>query len=170
MPYADFRRTRPARIPGTALRRPWRQSGILIRYLRVGYSASLMKTRTGKFLLVLAVLGLVVLPVRGAFALTAPLHGADTASHCSGMQHAMHANTPASAGSGHTVEGSGHCAGHGCDGTCCNGACVHPPVALIGAVPDIPAASGDDLQLPVMHRFARCTVSPLFRPPIPLPS
>lgn len=135
----------------------------------MGYSAWVMKTRTGKLLLVLAVLALVVSPVRGAFALHA-LPCADEAAHCAGMHHGMHANTHASASSGHMVDGSGHCAGHGCDGTCCHGTCVHPPVALIGAVPRIPAVGGDDLQLPVIPRFARLAVSPLFRPPISLPS
>ena len=146
------------------------ESDSLISHLRVGYSATVMITRTGKFLLALAVFALVLSPVRSAFALTAPLHDVDSASHCSGMQQAMHPNVHTMGAGDRAVDGKGHCCGYRCVGACCQGACAHPPVALTGAVPHIPAAGSDNLQVPAIQRLDRRAVSPLFRPPISLPS
>jgi uncharacterized protein involved in copper resistance len=116
------------------------------------------------------VLALVTAPVQAAFALHAR-QSADEAAHCAGMHHAIHTNMPVSGTtSSPMVDGTGHGAGHGCDGTCCNGACVHAPVALTGAVQRISDAGAGALQSGMMHRFAGRAISPLFRPPIPLPS
>lgn len=156
-------------VCGTVRRFLWRgdTGAILICPLRLGYSAVVMNNRTGKLLLMIAVLALVTAPVHAAFALNA-MPCADEAAHCAGMHHGMRIDLRASETGGHTVDGKGHCAGHGCDGTCCNGACGHAPVALTGAFGRVSDAVADDLHVEVIHRFAGRTIPPLFRPPISL--
>jgi hypothetical protein len=127
-----------------------------------------MDKHTDKFLLVILVLALVISPLRGADAVTAPV-SADEVSHCTEMRHTMDSRIHAD-GIKHPVAASaGHCCGHGCDRTCCDDACVHPSLALTGATPQDSSPARHDLHMMIPHHYSGCTVSPPFRPPIFLP-
>ena len=139
----------------------------LIGCLGVSYSQLMMYRLTGNVLLVVTVLALVTAPVRYAYAM-AVLSCSEEASHCDGMQHALHAKTPMVGNTDQSADGKKHCSGHGCDGTCCNGACLHLPVALTGAVSRDLEASTDGLRVRITLRWAGDAISPLFRPPISL--
>jgi hypothetical protein len=127
-----------------------------------------MSERTDKFLLVIIVLALALSPLRGAYALAALLC-ADEVSHCGGMQYTMHSKIHRDGIKDRAVDGAGHCCGQGCDRDCCDGACVHPPLALSGATPRDSVATGHGLYIMIAQCCSGRTVSPPFRPPISLP-
>ena len=127
-----------------------------------------MERRRDKFLLVIVILALVMSPVRSAFALA--LGGSPgELSHCAGMPHAMHAEMRTDAIRHPAGACAGQYCGQGCDRLCCGGACSHPPVAVTGAVPRFPDASGHHRYSVNPHRYPGRSITPLFRPPIALP-
>jgi hypothetical protein len=120
------------------------------------------------FLLILAMLGVAVAPLRGAWA--SPDAGTpDTVSHCAGMQHAMQ-RMHQHAGHDSIAIGKPHKCKSGCNGTCCDrncAVCLHPATTAISAgVPILRAAPASIYGMSASGSFPERPPTPPLRPPL----
>ena len=131
--------------------------------IKLGYTLSLMRSRTHKFLLIIVALVLAVSPLRGALALQV-MTVADEPTHCQqihdGMQYVA-------------VENQDHRCEQDCGGDCCDGACnacTHGSIAVSGPITVTPDNHESHLNSLVSYGVPGRTVHPPFRPPISLHS